>query len=107
MSNWKNLERSVAKYFGGERVPITGRIRGSAPDVDHDVLSFEVKFREKLPAWMIDAMAQAVASMKDKDMIPTVVYKEKQKSLKNSYVMLRARDFKHIMETYYERSKQD
>lgn len=73
---WKSAERQIAKLIGGERVPITGRIRGSSPDILHPTLSVEVKHRESLPTWVHDAMEQAVASIRG-EQVPMVVLHEK------------------------------
>ena len=48
-NNWKNIERSIAKLIDGDRVPVSGRQRGSAPDIAHPLLSVEVKHRKSLP----------------------------------------------------------
>ena len=48
-------------HLGGQRVPDSGRARGDAPDIAHLRLSIECKHRKSLPAWLLDAMAQAVA----------------------------------------------
>jgi hypothetical protein len=61
-STWKRTERDIAARLGGKRVPVTGRARGDAPDIAHETLSLEVKHRASLPAWLHDAMAQAVAA---------------------------------------------
>ena len=90
---WKEIERKVARFLGGERVPITGRIRGSAPDIEHDVLSIEGKHRERLPFWLKDAMNQAEAS-KVGDQLPVVILHEKRMSIDNCVVMIRLRDLK-------------
>lgn len=94
---WKAFERAIADYFGGERVPITGRQRGSAPDVEHPLLAFELKYKQKLPLWIHDAYAQAVASVR-KDKIPVVVFKQKQQRIRDSYVLMRASDLKKLLE---------
>lgn len=60
--SWKATERRVAAILGGERVPVNGRIRGSAPDVAHDKLALEIKHRQSIPRWIEDALAQAEAS---------------------------------------------
>lgn len=73
---WKSAERKIASLLGGERVPITGRTRGSAPDIQHDTLSLEVKHWQKFPEWLKDAMNQAEMSATN-DQIPTVVLHEK------------------------------
>jgi hypothetical protein len=65
-STWKSVERAIAKvlrdswevanpdYSGPkiDRVPITGRGRGSAPDIYHPMFSIEVKHRKSLPKWL-------------------------------------------------------
>lgn len=66
-ATWKNVEKAIAKklrlywehiwlaeFPGIDRVPITGRNRGSAPDIAHPVFSIEVKHRAKLPKWLKD-----------------------------------------------------
>lgn len=89
---WKSIERKVAKAFGGERVPVTGRARGSAPDVRHWRYSFEIKHRKGLPSWLHEAMAQAVAS-KTRDKFPLVVLHERGQAIEQSYAVMRLGDF--------------
>ena len=99
---WKAVERRIAKYLGGERVPITGRQRGSAPDIKHEWLSIEVKQRESLPAWVHDAMDQAVQSAvkpelrisQPKGPLPVVILHETGKRIEDDYVVLRLEDFR-------------
>lgn len=64
-STWKRTEREVAERLGGRRVPVTGRARGDAPDIEHGLLSPEVKHRKEVPRWLADAMAQAEAAARD------------------------------------------
>ena len=61
---WKQVERDVAADFGGKRVPVTGRQRGDAPDIEHPDFSIEVKAgRNALSASKIrEAQDQARAS---------------------------------------------
>ena len=91
MPRWKATERAVAAILGGERVPITGRQRGSAPDIQHDRYSIEVKDRAKLPDWIHDAMAQAVASKRG-GQIPVVILHEKGMRHPDNYVIMRLGD---------------
>ena len=97
MAQWKAVERTIAERLGGRRVPVTGRQRGDAPDIDHPWLSIEVKHRKKLPAWLFDAMAQAVASRTygsdGEDKLPVVVLHENGKHHDNDLVMMRLYDF--------------
>lgn len=83
---WKACERRVAKYIGGERVPITGRQRGDAPDIAHNWLSVEVKYRKALPAWLKDAMHQAKASARCSQ-TPIVILCEKGSDVGKSFAI--------------------
>ncbi len=60
-ARWKRREREAARMLGTERLPSSGR---GAPDalatVGPQTLAVEHKSRESLPAWLTDAMAQAV-----------------------------------------------
>ena len=89
---WKQTERKIAAILGGRRVPITGRQRGDVPDIAHDWLSPEVKHRQKLPAWIHDAMNQAVSAAKS-DQLPIVVLHEKGKSHTSDLVVIQLGDF--------------
>ena len=90
---WKAVERKIADYLGGRRVPVTGRQRGDAPDIEHDVLSLEVKHREALPKWMHEAMLQAEASAKN-GQLPMVVIHEKQQAVGRCFAVVRLEDWK-------------
>ena len=63
-SHWKRVERTVAQRMGGQRVPVSGRTRGDVPDVrcHDDGPVVEVKSRNRLPDWLLTALAQAKAS---------------------------------------------
>lgn len=58
-TTWKQCEREVARRLGGFRVGCTGE---AAPDVQTPWCSVEVKTRKRLPKWLLEAMAQAVAN---------------------------------------------
>lgn len=88
---WKACERRVAKYIGGERVPVSGRARGDKPDIDHNFLSIEVKYRAKFPFWLHDAMAQAEASAMPRQM-PCVILCEKGQETGETFICFRLRD---------------
>ena len=93
---WKVHERETAKALGGERVPITGRARGSEPDIKHDQWSLECKHRESVPKWIKNAMDQAEASIKNPEQVPVVVIHEKNQRRENDLVILRMKHFKGI-----------
>ena len=58
-SQWKSVERWWSKKLGGVRVPITGRQRGSAPDIEHPDYAVEVKYGRMLSSRMQTALEQA------------------------------------------------
>jgi hypothetical protein len=89
---WKRSERSIAKLVGGERVPITGRQRGSAPDVKHDWLSIEVKHRRKLPTWVRIALDQARASVRG-EQLPVAILHEHRRPHADDWLVVRLSDF--------------
>jgi len=90
---WKSCERAIAKKIGGKRNPITGRQRGDVADIEHEILSPEIKHRNKLPGWLHDAMAQAIASVKKSEQTPIVILHEKGKDHDNDYLLIRLGDF--------------
>ena len=93
---WKKHELKTAEALGGERIPITGRQRGSAPDVAHDALSIECKQRQVIPKWINEAMEQAQASIKSPEQVPIVVIHGTGMKYEDDYVMLTMKDFKKI-----------
>lgn len=96
---WKAAERKIASLLGGERVPITGRTRGSVPDVKHDVLSIEVKHWQKLPNWLHDAMEQAEASQRGHQ-FPAVILHEKGMDYEDCYTVMRLSDIIELLRVY-------
>ena len=90
---WKRTERKVASKLGGERIPITGRARGSAPDVATSWACVEVKHRKALPQWLLEAVAQACASAQD-DQLPVVVLHGSGMRHDSDLVVMRLRDFR-------------
>lgn len=96
MTTWKATERKVAAILGGERVPVTGRQRGSAPDIAHSVWSIEVKHRKTLPEWIHDAMSQAKASIRG-EQTPIVILHENGMRHADNYVVMRLADFQALL----------
>ncbi len=92
MSTWKTVERKIAAILGGTRVPVTGRQRGSAPDIEHSHLSLEVKHRKALPGWIMEAMAQAQASKRN-GQLPVVILHGERQRYAESMVLVRLDDF--------------
>ncbi len=78
--------------LGGERIPVSGRVRGDAPDVEHESLSVEVKSRKSVPAWLRDALEQADAASRD-GKLPVCVVHEEGKPYKESIVVMNLGEF--------------
>ena len=91
---WKRNEREIAKYIGhAERVPITGRQRGDRPDIEHYWLSIEAKLRESLPAWIHDAMRQAEAAARPRQ-LPVTILRQKGTNVRDALVVIRLEEFR-------------
>ena len=75
---WKGIERWWANLLGGKRVPITGRSRGDAPDVEHPTLSIEVKAGKTISTRLFDGMEQAKASIRG-DQLPILCVSHSRK----------------------------
>jgi hypothetical protein len=91
-TRWKATERRVATLLGGQRVPVSGRGRGDAPDVRHPWLSIEIKDRAVLPAWLLDALDQAERSATP-DQLPVAVLHRAGDRHDNALVVLRLAAF--------------
>lgn len=96
--SWKAAELALARYLHGERVPVTGRVRGWAPDIEHQTLSLEVKTRKRMPLLLRVGMDQAVKAAgwyvrKGKgDRLPVLVIHEDGTHFENSLVVVRLKD---------------
>jgi hypothetical protein len=96
-NTWKNTERTIAARLGGQRVPVSGRVRGDAPDIAHPLLSLEVKHRKRLPAWLYQAMAQAVACA-GPDQIPVAILHEHGRRHAADLCMVALADLKSLLD---------
>ena len=96
---WKDVERSIAERLGGERVPVTGRTRGWAPDVRHRWLSIEVKSRKSSLVVIREMLDQAIKAAEwyrrrgEGDRLPIGIYHVTGQHFDNAYVVMRLRDF--------------
>jgi hypothetical protein len=97
VKDWKACERRIAELFGGQRVPVSGRARGDAPDVAHQRLSIEVKSRKTLPAWLLDALAQAQAASGD-ERLPVAILHQDHKPYRDDLVVVGLADFVRMLE---------
>jgi hypothetical protein len=89
---WKADERAIAGRLGGERVPVTGRDRGDAPDIKHPLFAVECKTRAALPALLKEAMTQAKAAVRG-EQVPVVILHQRGARHDEDYVVLRLADF--------------
>ena len=95
-ATWKKIERVWAERLGGIRVPVTGRGRGSAPDVEHPRWSVEVKAGKVMSSRMQTAVEQAVASAKGTEKIPLVCITQTdgtRGAVNQHYILMRWEDF--------------
>lgn len=96
---WKPVERALAKLLGGERVPVSGRTRGWAPDIKHHWLALEVKSRKNLPIFLANAMDQAEKSAAwskrrgEGDRLPVAIIHQDGGHYRNSLIVLRLGEF--------------
>ncbi len=82
----------MAELLGGRRVPVSGRGRGDAPDVEHPTLAIEVKSRRQLPAWIEGADQQAEACTED-GQLPLAILHQDRRPYRESLVIIRLGDF--------------
>jgi hypothetical protein len=97
VKDWKTCERRIAQLLGGQRVPVSGRTRGDVPDVAHHRLSIEVKSCKTLPAWLLNALAQARAATKD-GRVPVAVLHQDGQQYRDALVVMRLADFVELLE---------
>lgn len=94
-ATWKAIERQWALWLGGKRVPVNGRQRGSAPDVECPLYAVEVKAGRVLSPRLQQGMAQAVASSAGTGKIPLlcVSHSNGPGRASSHYVMMRLEDW--------------
>ncbi len=86
---WKHIERAIARRLGGRRLPISGR---PSPDVVSDWLVVEVKHRERLPGWLVEAVRK-VRSLAMNHHLAIVVLHESGQRHDNDLVVMSLADF--------------
>lgn len=108
---WKSVERNLAKRLRGERVPITGRTRGYAPDIKHLLYAIEVKSRKtqfKLIAEMLDQAEKARDFYRDRGegyRLPIGIYHVTGQRMDSAYVFLRLEDFEKYLDPLYDKQR--
>ncbi len=86
---WKQNERDIAKWLGGQRIPINGR---AGPDIEAHWLVAEVKSRSHVPAYLRDWLAQARTGA-PVDKLPIVVIHQAGAPHREDLVLLSLDDF--------------
>lgn len=96
---WKEIERWWALTLGGRRVPVTGRQRGSAPDVEHPRYAIEVKAGKVLSDRLGLGIRQAVAAAVGTSKVPLlcITHSNGQGRAADHYVLLRLEDWMALM----------
>lgn len=85
------------------RVPVTGRTRGDAPDVDDPDFAVECKHGRHVPKLLVAAMAQSQAAREhylkrdEGDRIPMVVMHPHGGRYEDSLVIFRIKDLPQII----------
>jgi len=99
-STWKSVERAFGALFGGERNPISGRIRDSGiadMEVQEGIfsnLSFEIKHRSSLPSWLFEnAFDQADKAKRKIKKYSAILLHKKGQKYEDSFVLMRVKDF--------------
>lgn len=108
--NWKAAELISARRMGGDRVPVSGRQRGYAPDhtTGSGLWAVEMKAWKSFPAWMLDAMDQAVKSMEQgAGRWPVAVLHPKGGRYDNDLIVLRRKDWEEIDSLLMKDRRQD
>lgn len=98
-STWKKVELKIAALLGGERVPVTGRARGSAPDIKQPVLALEVKHGKQIPKLVLEAMDQAEKSVRG-DQVPMAVMHPLRAEYSDSICIVRLKDLQRLCDLY-------
>ena len=88
---WKTTERAIAKRLGGRRAGPTGRTGSDVIDAPIP-FAIEVKHRQALPGWLLDAMSQSRGAARV-DQTAIVVLHQLGARHDNDLVVMRLRDF--------------
>jgi len=86
----KNVELAIARYMGCKRNHF------EAEDLQHPILSIEVKHRAAAPVLLRKAMAQAEAAA-EQGKIATVVLHEQGQEYGRSYAVMRLKDLRDLV----------
>ena len=87
-SNWKQTEREIVRLAGGERTGPQGRHLPDGTEATYP-LSLEVKHRENIPQWLIDAVDQSETEAYTNGFLPVVILHPKGWGYTDSIVLCR------------------
>ncbi len=93
-ATWKRAEREIARLLGGVRSGPTGVAQA---DVVTPALVVEVKHRQRLPQWLLEAVAQARA-VAPPGKLPVVVLHQQRQRYTESLVVMRLSDLQALLE---------
>jgi len=105
-ATWKKSEARLAALIGGTRVPVSGRARGDAPDIEHPRFAVECKFGRVLGTRLLLGIAQAEAAAEKSGKTPLVLVEQTagQGRPNRRYALLRLDDFIELLGGATERS---
>jgi len=89
---WKAAEKGVARALHGVRVS-NQRLGMATCDVEAGMFAVEVKSRKELPAWLLDAVAQAKTNARDGRVPIVVLHKTGTRYDTSSLVIMEICDF--------------
>lgn len=88
--HWKNFERTVAKLFGGRRIPINGR--GDEPDIKTSTHTVECKHWDRLPYRVEQALMQAERN-NEPGALPLAIIGQRGRRWQDALVVMRLDDY--------------
>ncbi len=89
---WKNVERDLAKYLEGKRIPVNSTANVTC-DVTTEVMDIQVKHGKKIPVFIVKGMEQACRDCR-KDKLPALYLHRKQLSIGEGIICFRLSDFR-------------
>jgi hypothetical protein len=96
MRSRKTSERQITEVLNKRRIPVSSSSLGDVADTSHLAIAAEVKSRKRLPAWIADAMQQAETSAFPYK-LPVAVLLQDGTSYENALVVMRFKDFTHLL----------
>lgn len=90
---WKDIEREIAKFLGGKRIPVHST-NGINCDVVASHLDVEVKHggQKRVPGSLLEGMAQAVRQCRPGQLAALVMHRQ-GKNIADSIICFRLSDY--------------